>query len=122
DALPTAGEVPQLALEVGLEPGAVLPLELLKLINVLLQRGALGVEAAHDLLVALARIALQRLGLGPGIAGHLVGLLPSIGQELVGLTASVRDVLVRGALGHHERPQRLLLAVAAARGAGAAAA
>src|SRR4051794_11580888 len=61
-ALPATLEVAQLALQVRLEPGAVLTLELLELLDVLLQRGALGVETAHGLLVALARVALERVG------------------------------------------------------------
>src|SRR5215475_14413359 len=74
--LALAVQVAQLALEVRLEPGPVLPLELLELLDVLLQRGPLGVQAAHDLLVALAGVALERLGLGPGVEGELVSLGP----------------------------------------------
>src|SRR5690606_28823729 len=57
--LPAPFKVAELALEVRLEAGAVLPLELLELLDVLLQRGALSVEPAHRLLVALTRVPLQ---------------------------------------------------------------
>src|SRR6185436_11492727 len=81
EALSAAVEVAQLALEVRLEPGAVLALELLELLDVLLQRGALGVQAAHGLLVPLARVALQGVRLGTGLAGDFLGLGPGVGEQ-----------------------------------------
>src|SRR3989337_3032357 len=66
--LPATVEVTQLALEVRLEPGAVLALELLELLDVLLQRRPLGVQAAHGLLVPLARVPLEGVRLGASLA------------------------------------------------------
>src|SRR5215207_6563916 len=67
ESLAAAVEVAQLALQVRLESGAVLPLELLELLDVLLQRRALGVQATHGLLVPLAGIAFECVGLRPGL-------------------------------------------------------
>src|SRR5262245_38876223 len=69
-ALATAFEVAQLAFQVGLQAGPVLALELLEFLDVLLQRAALRVEAAHRLLVALPGVALKRVGLGARGPGH----------------------------------------------------
>src|SRR5207248_4400100 len=82
-ALATAVEVAQLALQVRLEPRAVLPLELLELLDVLLQRRTLLVQAAHGLLVTLPGVALERVGLGARLAGDLLGLGTRVGEQLV---------------------------------------
>src|SRR5690606_40325153 len=74
DVVPAALEVPQLALQVRLEPGPVLALEVLELLDVLLQGAALGLQAPHRLLVALPRVPLQRLGLRPRLPHELLCL------------------------------------------------
>src|SRR5215218_651410 len=68
DSLASAVEVTELALQVRLEPGAVLALERLEPLDVLLQRHPLAVEAAHGLLVPLPGVALERLRLAAGLA------------------------------------------------------
>src|SRR5690606_24727801 len=72
DVVPAALEVPQLALQVRLEPGPVLALEVLELLDVLLQGAALRLQAPHRLLVALPGVPLQRLGLRPRVPHELL--------------------------------------------------
>src|SRR5262249_49191644 len=79
--LPATLEVAKLALQVRLETRAILALELLELLDVLLQRGALCVEAAHGLLVSLPSVALEGVRLGPRLASGLLGLGPRVGQQ-----------------------------------------
>src|SRR5690606_5189514 len=110
------GELAELALEVVLQAGAVLALEVLEDLDLVLQLLALLHEGAHHLAVALLGVPVQvlragaglvddLLGLAAGLAEDVVGLVPGAAQGLVGLAAGVGDGLVGGLLGEGQDPR-----------------
>src|SRR5205823_14582127 len=78
---PPVTQLAQAGLEEGLQPGAVLALERAQLVDLLLQRGPLGLDLPDDLVVLalglpleggglLASLTFQRLGPGARVAEH----------------------------------------------------
>src|SRR5215472_9756063 len=88
-------QVAELALQVRLEPAAVLPLEGTKVVHAPLQLFTLLHQGAHGLPVPFLGVALQALGPGPGIAGDLLGLAARLAEDLVRLAAGPAQRLVR---------------------------
>src|SRR5690349_24712218 len=106
-------QVPQLRLEVGLEPGAVLALERAELVDLLLEHRLVAGDAADDLRLLplgvadqlgglVAGLALERLGPGARVVEHglrtgsrvvdeAVGLRARLGEQLLSLGAGVRE-------------------------------
>src|SRR6201999_4396220 len=74
EPLAAAVQVAELAFQISLEPSAVFALELLELLDVLLQGGALGVQATHGLGVPGAGVTVEGLRLRAGIPHELLGL------------------------------------------------
>lgn len=64
----TPGQLADLGVEVGLQPGAVVALEGPQVVDLFLQDALLLAERTHDLGVPARRVAFQRRGLGLGLA------------------------------------------------------
>src|ERR1700733_13746475 len=102
-------KVAELALQVRLEPAAVLALERAEVVHPALEFLALGDQRTHRLAVALLRVPLQRLGPGPGVTSDLLRLAAGLGEYLVGLAACPAERLVRLAAGGGDPPVGSLL-------------
>src|SRR5208283_4595525 len=92
-------QVPKLALEVRLQPAAVLALKGTQVIHAALKFLALLDQRTHGLAVTLLGVALKALSPGARVAGDLLSLTAGLGQHLVSLTAGTSQRLVRLAAG-----------------------
>src|SRR6185437_16611537 len=96
-------KIAELALEVRLQPAAVLTLERAQVVHPALKFLALGDQRAHRLAVPLLGVTLQGLRAGAGVTSDLLGLAASLGEHLVRLAAGPAERLVRLAAGVGDR-------------------
>src|ERR1700730_8518680 len=96
-------KVAELALQVRLEPAAVLALERAEVVHPALEFLALGDQRTHRLAVPLLCVPLKGLGPSPGVTSDLLRLTAGLGEHLVGLAACPTERLVRLAAGVRDR-------------------
>src|SRR5450756_825 len=96
-------QVAQLALKVGLETAAVLPLERAQVIDPTLKLFTRCDKRAHGLAVPLLSVPFQAFGTRPRVTGNLLRLTAGLGEHVVGLAASAAERLVRLAAGVGDR-------------------
>src|SRR6516164_4373342 len=87
-------QVAQLALQVRLEPAAVLALERAQVVDPPLELLPLLDQGTHGLAVPLLRVALQAFRAGPRVAGDLLRLAPGLAKDLVSLPAGPAQGLI----------------------------
>jgi hypothetical protein len=75
----------QLTLHERRKAGPVVPVELLQRIDLLLQRGALGIQAPDDVVISLLRLMVEPSGMSLGILDYLRRTCARIGQDLIGV-------------------------------------
>ncbi|CAM5730907.1 hypothetical protein SFUMM280S_11004 [Streptomyces fumanus] len=95
-------QLPELRLQVGLQPRTVLAFEAAQVLDLALQRGAGGLQGAHRDAVLLLRVPLQGVGLGAGVPLQALGPRTRLADDLVGLGTGLRDRLVGGLLGQRQ--------------------
>ncbi|CAD5939203.1 protein of unknown function [Streptomyces sp. KY75] len=95
-------QLTQLALQVGLQPRAVLALEATQVLDLALQRRAGRLQRAHRHAVLLLRVPLKGIRLGARIALQSLGTAARLADDLVGLGTGLRDRLVGGLLRERE--------------------
>src|SRR6476661_5899464 len=105
-------QVPQLRLEVGLEPGAVLALERAQLVDLLLEHRLVAGDAADDLRLLPLGVADQLGGLVTGLALEGLGAGARVGQHRVGLGLGLGGEPFGHLLRHAEHLRHLDVVVA----------
>src|ERR1700733_722904 len=96
-------KVAELALQVRLQPAAVLALERTQVVHPALKFLALGDQRTHCLAVPLLRVPLKGLSTGPGVTSDLLRLATGLGEYLVSLAACPAERLVRPRAGGGDR-------------------